>query len=96
MAKELCEYFISNWDHYRANIFNSNMIKITPKNIKDVMKMKFPEYVRRREGRSKSIIVPWLTEFMKREFEERGFRVEKKIVKSGNHTKYTILYVYRQ
>jgi hypothetical protein len=96
IAKVLYEYFVSNWDHYRVNIHNPNIIKITPTNIKDALREKFPIETSLREQRAKTIIYPWLSELLKKEFEEKGFKVEKKIVKNGNRSKYTILYVYRQ
>jgi len=96
MAKVLYEYFVSNWDRYRVNIHNPSAIKITPTNIKDALREKFPIETSLREQRARSIIYPWLTEFLKKEFEENGFRVEKKVVKSGNRSKHVILYVYRQ
>ena len=96
LAKVLCEYFVSNWDHYRVNIHNPNIIKITPTNIKEVLHEKFPIETSLREQRAKTIVYPWLSELLKKEFEERGFRVVKRIKKNGNHSKYTILYVYRQ
>ncbi len=96
IAKVLCEYFVSNWDHYRVNIHNPNIIKITPTNIRDALRVKFPIETSFREQRAKTIVYPWLSELLKKELEERGFRVEKRVVKNGNRSKYTILYVYRQ
>jgi len=96
MAKVLCEYFISNWDHYRANIHNPNVIKITPTNIKDALKKNFPVEASLREQRAKTILFPWFSELLRKEFEERGFKVVKRIVKSGNRSKYVVLYVYKQ
>jgi len=96
MAKVLCEYFVSNWDKYRVNIHNPNIIKITPTNIRDALHEKYPIETSLREQRAKTIIYPWLSELMKKEFEERGFRVEKRVVKNGNRSKYSILYVYKQ
>jgi len=96
LARVLCEYFVSNWDHYRVNIHNPNIIKITPANIKEVLHEKFPIETSLREQRAKTIIYPWLSELLKKEFEERGFRVVKRIKKNGNRSKYAILYVYRQ
>jgi len=96
LARVLCEYFVSNWDHYRVNIHNPNIIKITPANIKEVLHEKFPIETSFREQRAKTIIYPWLSELLKKEFEERGFRVVKRIKKNGNRSKYAILYVYRQ
>jgi len=92
VAKALYEYFMENWDKYRANIHNPNVIKITSTNIRKVFYEKFPAEASLRERKTNSVIYPWLMEILKREFEKRNFRV-KKDVKAG---RYIVLYVYRQ
>jgi hypothetical protein len=95
-VKVLYEHFITNWDKYRANIHNPNVIKITAYNAKEILREKLPmeyEYI---THKTKSPTFSWLFTLLMREFMQNGFRVEKKGIKKRSGVDRPVLYVYRQ
>jgi len=96
IVKDLYEYFITNWDKYRANIYNPDTIKITAADVRYVLREKFPEEYEHKARKAKTVILPWLFTLLKREFELNGFKVEKKVMKKARGFKRPILYVHKQ
>jgi len=91
VVESLVTYFINNWNNYIVNIYHPNVIKITYGDIHDAFCKLFPSecnYNRRQRIPAK---VAWIFNYLKYEFELRGFRVEKRRIRGGK----TALYIYK-
>jgi len=89
VVESLVDYFLSNWNNYIVNIYHPNVIKITYGDIHDAFCKLFPSecnYNRRQRIPAK---VAWIFNYLKYEFELRGYKVEKRKIRGGK----TALYI---
>jgi len=91
LARGVVDYVTLNWKTYITNIYHPNTVRLTYKDIRDIVCLLYPTECREYRRGILPAKTVWLYAYVQFEFEKRGYKVEKRKMCCGK----TALYIHK-